>query len=132
MKILTEWLRTYLPVLDVDDAQLAEWVPLAHVRQVAAGGIIAEQGEGPAGLEAAAFAPLLAVYTAVLLGDTSTPTWNAAHEELPFVFASSASLAASGLAMVTTPVAETAPMPRAPGSAHTRSGYWIRRPIARS
>jgi formate-dependent nitrite reductase membrane component NrfD len=65
--------------------------------------------EGPAGLEAAAFGPLLAVYTAVLLGDTSTPTWNHAHNELPFVFVSSASLAAGGLAMVTTPVAETAP-----------------------
>jgi signal transduction histidine kinase len=35
----------------IDDAQLAEWVPLAHVRHVAAGEIIAEQGEGPAGLE---------------------------------------------------------------------------------
>ena len=68
--------------------------------------------EGPAGLEAAAFAPLLAVYTAVLLGDTSTPTWNAAHEELPIVFVSSASLAASGLAMVTTPVAQAGPARR--------------------
>jgi len=65
--------------------------------------------EGPAGLEAAAFGPALAVYTAVLLADTSTPTWNHARDELPFVFVSSASLAAAGLAMVTTPVAETAP-----------------------
>lgn len=65
--------------------------------------------ERPAGLEAAAFGPALAVYTAVLLGDTSTPTWNAAHSELPFVFVSSASLASAGLAMVTTPVAEAAP-----------------------
>lgn len=65
--------------------------------------------ESPAGLEAAAFGPALAVYTAVLLGDTSTPTWNHAHNELPFVFVSSASLAAAGLAMVTTPVTETAP-----------------------
>ncbi|MUM35976.1 nitrite reductase, partial [Mycobacterium sp. CBMA361] len=51
----------------------------------------------------------LAVYTAVLLGDTATPTWNATHRDLPFVFVSSASLAASGLALVTTPVAETGP-----------------------
>jgi hypothetical protein len=65
--------------------------------------------EGPAGLEAALFAPPLAVYTAVLLADTATPTWNAAHEDLPFVFVSSASLAASGLAMITTPVSETGP-----------------------
>ncbi len=65
--------------------------------------------EGPAGLEAAVFGPPLAVYTAVLLADTATPTWNAAHEDLPFVFVSSASLAAAGLAMVTTPVAEAGP-----------------------
>jgi formate-dependent nitrite reductase membrane component NrfD len=68
--------------------------------------------EGPAGLEAAVFAPPLAVYTAVLLADTATPTWNEAREELPFVFVNSASLAASGLAMVTTPVAETGPARR--------------------
>jgi formate-dependent nitrite reductase membrane component NrfD len=65
--------------------------------------------EGPAGLEAAAFGPPLAVYTAVLLADTATPTWNHARDELPFVFVSSASLASAGLAMITTPVAETAP-----------------------
>ncbi|OBA70993.1 nitrite reductase [Mycobacterium sp. 1554424.7] len=65
--------------------------------------------EGPAGLGAAVLAPPLAAYTAVLLADTATPTWNAAHEDLPFVFVSSASLAASGLAMVTTPVAEAGP-----------------------
>jgi formate-dependent nitrite reductase membrane component NrfD len=65
--------------------------------------------EGPAALEAAAFGPALAVYTAVLLTDTSTPTWHAARDELPFVFVSSACLASAGLAMVTTPVAETAP-----------------------
>jgi formate-dependent nitrite reductase membrane component NrfD len=80
-----------------------EWLPLGPLRR------LLRLVEGPAGLEAAAFGPPLAVYTAVLLGDTATPTWNHAHNELPFVFVSSASLAASGLAMVTTPVAQTAP-----------------------
>ena len=61
---------------------------------------------------AAVLASPLAVYTAVLLGDTATPTWNGAHKDLPFVFVSSASLAAAGLAMVTTPVAETGPARR--------------------
>ena len=65
--------------------------------------------EGPAGLVAAVFAAPLAGYTAVLLADTANPTWNAAHRDLPFVFVSSASLASSGLAMITTPVAETGP-----------------------
>jgi hypothetical protein len=74
--------------------------PLRTVLQVA---------EGPAGFGAAFFAGPLAAYTAVLLGDTATPTWNAAHEELPFVFVSSAALASSGLAMITTPVHEAGP-----------------------
>lgn len=65
--------------------------------------------EGPAGLGAGLIGPPLAVYTAVLLSDTATPTWNAMHRDLPFVFVSSASLAASGLAMVTTPTSETGP-----------------------
>jgi formate-dependent nitrite reductase membrane component NrfD len=85
------------------DRMTGERLPLGPLRRVL------RAVEGPAGLEAAAFAPALAVYTAVLLGDTATPTWNAAHEELPFVFVSSASLASAGLAMITTPVAQTAP-----------------------
>jgi Polysulphide reductase, NrfD len=85
------------------DRMTGERLPLGPLRPVL------RAVEGPAGLEAALFAPPLAVYTAVLLADTATPTWNAAHEDLPFVFVSSASLAASGLAMITTPVAEAGP-----------------------
>ena len=51
----------------------------------------------------------LAAYTAVLLGDTAVPTWHEMHAHLPFVFVGSASLAAGGFALVTTPVAETGP-----------------------
>ncbi|HEU4360269.1 MAG TPA: NrfD/PsrC family molybdoenzyme membrane anchor subunit [Mycobacterium sp.] len=68
--------------------------------------------EGLAGLEAAVLAAPLSVYTAILLGDTATPTWNAAHRDLPFVFAGSASLASGGLAMITTPVDEAGPARR--------------------
>ena len=85
------------------DRMTGERLPLGPLRRVL------RFAEGPAGLEAAALGPELAVYTAVLLADTSTPTWNHAHDELPFVFVSSASLAAAGLAMITTPVAEAAP-----------------------
>jgi len=88
------------------DRMTGERLPLGPLRSVL------RFVEGPAGLEAAALGPLLAVYTAVLLADTSTPAWNDARDELPFVFVSSASLAASGLAMVTTPTAETAPARR--------------------
>lgn len=65
--------------------------------------------EGPAGVEAAVLAAPLSAYTAVLLSDTANPTWNAAREDLPFVFVGSASLAAAGLALVTTPVREAGP-----------------------
>ncbi len=68
--------------------------------------------EQPAGLLAGALGPPLAAYTAVLLSDTANPTWNAAHRDLPFVFVSSASLAAGGVAMVLTPVAEAGPARR--------------------
>ena len=68
--------------------------------------------EGPAGLAAGLLGPPLAAYTAVLLSDTANPTWNAAHRDLPFVFVSSASLAAGGVAMVLTPVAEAGPARR--------------------
>ncbi|MBS1696525.1 MAG: polysulfide reductase NrfD [Actinobacteria bacterium] len=88
------------------DRMTGERLPLGPLRPVL------RAVEGPAGLEAAVFAAPLAVYTAVLLADTATPTWNAAHEDLPFVFVSSASLASAGLAMVTTPVAQTGPARR--------------------
>jgi len=85
------------------DRLTGERIPLGPLRTVL------RAVEGPAGLEAGVFAAPLAVYTAVLLTDTATPTWNAAYRDLPFVFVSSASLAASGLAMITTPVAEAGP-----------------------
>ena len=88
-------------VAEISDQRIP--VPLGPLRSVL------RAVEGPAGFEAAVFAGPLAAYTAVLLGDTATPTWNAAHEELPFVFVSSAALASAGLAMVTTPVQETGP-----------------------
>jgi formate-dependent nitrite reductase membrane component NrfD len=53
----------------------------------------------PAGLGAAALAPALASYTAVLLSDTAAPAWHEAYRELPFVFAGSAAAAAGGLGM---------------------------------
>ena len=47
--------------------------------------------------------------TAVLLGDTAVPTWNASRHGLAFVFGSSATLAASGMQLVLSPTAETGP-----------------------
>jgi hypothetical protein len=88
------------------DRMTGERLPLGPLRTVL------RAVEGPAGLEAAAMAPPLAAYTAVLLADTATPTWNAARNQLPFVFVSSASLASGGLAMITTGVDEAGPARR--------------------
>jgi len=49
---------------------------------------------------AAALAPLVATYTAVLVADTSIPAWHDARCTLPTVFASSASAAAGGAALM--------------------------------
>ncbi len=65
-----------------------------------------------AGLGAAAAAPVLASYTAVLLSDTAVPTWHEAHRELPFVFVGSAASASGGLAMALVPLAEAGPARR--------------------
>jgi hypothetical protein len=65
-----------------------------------------------AGLAAAVTAPPVAVYTAVLLSDTATPSWHAAYRQLPFVFVGSAAAAAGGLAMLTTPTDQAGPARR--------------------
>jgi len=66
----------------------------------------------PAGLAAAAVAPAVASYTAVLLSDTATPAWHDAHRELPFVFVGSAAAASGGLQLVLSPLPETGPARR--------------------
>ena len=65
-----------------------------------------------AGWAAAALAPALATYTAVLLADTAVPAWHEAHPELPFVFTGSALASASGVGLALAPLAQTAPVRR--------------------
>ncbi|HEY6745379.1 MAG TPA: NrfD/PsrC family molybdoenzyme membrane anchor subunit [Mycobacteriales bacterium] len=66
----------------------------------------------PSGLAAAALAPGVASYGAVLLSQTAVPAWNTAHEELPFIFTGSSAASAGGLGMILAPVAEAAPARR--------------------
>ncbi len=73
---------------------------------------VLELADGPATAGSALFGPPLAAYTAVLLADTATPTWHESYRELPFVFVSSANLAASGLALLTVPARENGPARR--------------------
>jgi hypothetical protein len=61
------------------------------------------------GVVAALFGGPMSTYTAVLLANTSVPSWHEPHDELPFVFAGSAMAAGGGLTMLFTPVDEAGP-----------------------
>jgi formate-dependent nitrite reductase membrane component NrfD len=86
-------------------AELRGWLPRPLARLLGA-------TARPAGLAAAATAPAVATYTAVLLADTATPSWHEAYRELPFVFAGSAASAAGGLGLIGAPVGEAGPARR--------------------
>ncbi|MGW4080801.1 NrfD/PsrC family molybdoenzyme membrane anchor subunit [Streptomyces asiaticus] len=58
---------------------------------------------------AALLGPAVASYTAVLAADTAVPAWHDGHRELPYLFVGSAAMAASGMALLASPVAENAP-----------------------
>ena len=66
----------------------------------------------PAGLASALVAPGVATYTAVLLADTSVPSWHEAWPEMPFVFAGSALSGSAGLALMLAPCQEAGPVRR--------------------
>ncbi|MGK5682037.1 NrfD/PsrC family molybdoenzyme membrane anchor subunit [Actinoplanes sp. URMC 104] len=56
-----------------------------------------------AGYGAAALAPGLATYTAVLFADTAVPSWNAVYPDLPFMFAGSALASGAGVGLIAAP-----------------------------
>jgi formate-dependent nitrite reductase membrane component NrfD len=74
-------------------------------------GVFPRLGLAAEGL-AAALAPAISTYTAVLVADTSVPAWHEARGELPFLFAASASASAGGLGLVLAPVRENGPARR--------------------
>lgn len=107
MSVGTWILSTYGPFAGAAAAaELIDLVPGA--RRVPLLRLVSVLGR-PAGLVAAVTAPPVAAYTAVLLADTSTPTWHAAFRELPFVFVGSAAAASGGLGMLASPTREVAP-----------------------
>ena len=65
-----------------------------------------------AGWGAAALAPLLATYTAVLLADTAVPAWHDANRHLPWVFSGSALASAGGAALLLGPLDQARPARR--------------------
>lgn len=62
-----------------------------------------------AGVGAGALGTLVSTYTAALIADTAVPAWHEGHRELPFLFASSAALAAGGAGLVLAPRRENSP-----------------------
>ena len=86
----------------------ADAVAVAGTLAGSAGGRLAR----PAGLWAAATAPGVASYTAVLLSQTAVPAWREAHPYLPFVFTGSAAASGGGLGMLLAPVGESGPARR--------------------
>jgi formate-dependent nitrite reductase membrane component NrfD len=89
-------------------AEVADMLPVGFGRL----GRIAAVAARPAGISAAAFAPVVATYTGVLLANTATPAWHDARRELPIVFGASAAASSGGLAMITSPTNEAAPARR--------------------
>jgi len=87
-------------------------VPLVARGRLGVAGRLAVGAGRPAGLAAAALAPALATYTAVLLADTAVPSWHEAYPELPFVFAGSALASGAGMGLIAAPHAESGPVRR--------------------
>ena len=91
-------------------AGVAELLP-SRLRRTFVGRLV-EWLARPAGMSAAAVAPGVASYTAVLLSQTAVPAWHEAHPYLPFVFTGSAAASGGGLGMLLAPVDEAGPARR--------------------
>ena len=103
------WLLVgYGPALGL--AAASEVVP-ARWRRTLPGRMVRGLGR-PAGLAAAAMAPGVAAYGAVLLAQTAVPAWNSGHAQMPFVFTASAAASAGGLGMIVAPLGEAEPARR--------------------
>jgi formate-dependent nitrite reductase membrane component NrfD len=89
---------------------IAEMMPPA-LRRTRLGRLLGAMAR-PAGLSAAAVAPGVASYTAVLLSQTAVPAWHEAHPYLPFVFTGSAAASGGGLGMLFSPVEQAGPARR--------------------
>lgn len=96
---------------------VGSWLLAGYGPGVAAAAVAEATGRLPGvgragGLAAAALAPAVATYTAVLVSDTAVPAWRDAGTHLPFVFAGSAAAAAGGLAAALVPAAAAGPARR--------------------
>src|SRR5699024_3915396 len=85
------------------DRMPAERLPLGPLRTVL------RWAEKPMGATAALLGAPLSSYTGALLADTAVPTWHASKDNRSYLFVSSAAMASSGIAMLTTPTKPSRP-----------------------
>ncbi|MFH9614191.1 NrfD/PsrC family molybdoenzyme membrane anchor subunit [Streptomyces pratensis] len=104
-------LRVFKPTSPMS---MGSWLLSAYGPAAGAAALCAASGRLPkagaaATTAAALLGPALATYTAVLAADTAVPAWHGVHRELPYLFAASATGAASGMALAVGPLHENAP-----------------------
>lgn len=85
------------------DRMTGEKIPLGILRRMV------HALEKPASALSVLFGAPLASYTGALLADTAVPTWNASKDNLSYLFVSSAAMASSGVALITTPTTQNRP-----------------------
>ena len=108
MSVGTWVLAGYGPLMGL--AAMSELMP-GWLRRTLPGRLV-DVTARPAGLAAAALAPAVASYTAVLLSQTAVPAWHESHPELPFIFTASAAASAGGLGMLVAPTSQASPARR--------------------
>ncbi|MET8245119.1 NrfD/PsrC family molybdoenzyme membrane anchor subunit [Streptomyces sp. NPDC005202] len=104
-------LRVFKPIspMSVGSWLLSAYGPAAGVAAASAvTGRLPRAGAAATGV-AALLGPAVATYTGVLAADTAVPAWHGAHRELPYLFAVSATAAASGMALALGPSRENTP-----------------------
>ena len=94
---------------------VGSWLLAAYSPLAGGSWLLAEAGRLPRlrrilGVGAGAIGPAIATYTAVLVADTATPVWHEARNQLPFVFAASAT-ASAGAATNALHTLESGPSP---------------------
>lgn len=111
MSVGTWILSVYAPLVGVAAASEARGALPRALRDGVVGRLLPGAGRA-SGVVAAAIAPTVAAYTAVLLSDTATPSWHHARLQLPFVFVGSAAAAGGGMGMVNGPLPQSGPAQR--------------------
>lgn len=96
---------------------LGSWLVAAFVPLQASSTLLAEMGRFPrlqrlTGTAAAALAPMMTTYTAVLFSNTAVPVWHEGRKELPWLFAGGAAAAAGSAAVLLVPGGQADPARR--------------------